>query len=396
MRAQVAESWRRSAAAGVEADTVGAPITLPNDALRDYREAHLLAQVFPVLDDVLGQAARDCDAIMAVSDATGQLLWVSGHPTVLRRAESIGFVEGANWDERIAGTSAPGMALSLDQPISVSRSEHFRRSVQKWSCAATPIHDPTSGALLGVLDITGGDDIVVPQTMAMVRAAARMAEAELARHLLSRRGAETQRTTSGMSIALEALGRHESLLTIDDGRSHRSTLRLTPRHSEILLLLASASRGLSGDELAVLLYAEDNSASTLRAELNRLRSLLGDDLLASRPYRLVSEVNGDWLAVEAHLASGDVAAATRAYRGPLLPRSVAPGVVRLRTDVEISLRHAVLEHGVPDLMSSWTRSSWGADDYEMWLAQRAAVSVTSPLLPLISGQIARLDREFGT
>ena len=395
MRAQVAESWRRSAAAGVEADTVGAPITLPDDALRDYREAHPLSRVFPVLDDVLGQAARDCDAIMAVSDATGQLLWVCGHPTVLRRAESIGFVEGANWDERIAGTSAPGMALNLDKPVSVSRSEHFRRSVQKWSCAATPIHDPTSGALLGVLDITGGDDIVVPQTMAMVRAAARMAEAELARHLLSRRGAEAQRTTSGMLIALEALGRHESLLTIDDGRAHRSTLRLTPRHSEILLLLASAPRGLSGDELAVLLYAEDNSASTLRAELNRLRSLLGDDLLASRPYRLVAEVTADWLAVEAHLASGDVVAATQAYRGPLLPRSVAPGVVRLRTDVELSLRQAVLEHGVPDLMSSWTRSSWGADDYDMWLAQRAALSTTSPLLPLISGQLARLDREFG-
>ncbi len=395
MRAQVAESWRRSAAAGVEPDTVGAPITLPDDALRDYREAHPLAQVFPVLDDVLGQAARDCDSIMAVSDATGQLLWVCGSPTVLRRAESIGFVEGANWDERIAGTSAPGMALNLDQPISVSRSEHFRRSVQQWSCAATPIHDPTTGALLGVLDITGGDDIVVPQTMAMVRAAARMAEAELARHLLSHTGAEVKRSTTGLSIALEALGRHESLLTIDDGRSHRSTLRLTPRHSEILLLLAAAPRGLSGDELAVLLYNEDNSASTLRAELNRLRSLLGDDLLASRPYRLVAEVTADWLAVEAYLASGNVVAATQAYRGPLLPRSVAPGVVRLRTDVELSLRQAVLEHGVPDLMSSWTRSSWGADDYDMWLAQRAAVSTTSPLLPLISGQIARLDREFG-
>lgn len=396
MRAQVAESWHRSAAAGVEADTVDAPITLPNDTLRDYREAHPLAQVFPVLDDVLGQAARDCDAIMAVSDATGQLLWVCGHPTVLRRAESIGFVEGANWDERLAGTSAPGMALTLDQPVSVIGSEHFRRSVRRWSCAATPIHDPTSGALLGVLDITGGDDIVVPQTMAMVRVAARMAEAELARHLLTHRGAEAQRATNGLSIALEALGRHESLLTIDDGRTHRSTLRLTPRHSEILLLLASAPRGLSGDELGVLMYSEDNSTSTLRAELNRLRSLLGDELLASRPYRLVAEVTADWLAVEAHLASGDVAAATQAYRGPLLPRSVAPGVVRLRTDVELSLRQAVLEHGVPDLMSSWTRSSWGADDYDMWLAQRAAVSPTSPLLPLISGQIARLDRELGT
>jgi len=396
MRAQVAESWRRSAAAGVEADAVSTAITLPDDALRDLREAHPLAQVFPILDDVLGRAARDCDAIMAISDATGQLLWVCGHPSVLRRAESIGFVEGANWDERVAGTSAPGMALALDQPASVIGSEHFRRSVHRWSCAATPIHDPTTNALLGVLDITGGDDVAVPQTMAMVRVAARMAEAELARHLLSHRAPEAQRPLAGLSIKLQALGRHESLLTIDDGRAHQSTLRLTPRHSEILLLLASAPRGLSGDELAVLLYEEDNTASTLRAELSRLRALLGDDLFASRPYRLVAEVTADWLAVEAHLASGDVTAAMSAYRGPLLPRSVAPGVVRLRTDVELSLREAVLQYGVPDLMSTWTRSAWGADDYRMWLAQRAAVSATSPLLPLITGQIARLDRELGS
>ena len=395
MRAQVTESWYRSAAAGVHADTVDAPITLPSDALRDYREAHPLAQVFPILDDVLGQAARDCDAIMAVSDAAGQLLWVCGHPNVLRRAESIGFVEGANWDERVAGTSAPGMALALDQSVSVIGSEHFRRSVQRWSCAATPIHDPTSSALLGVLDITGGDDIVVPQTMAMVRAAARMAEAELARHLLSHRPTEVRRPTAGLSITLEALGRHESLLTIDDGRAHRSTLRLSPRHSEILLLLASAPRGLSGDELAVLLFEEDNTASTLRAELNRLRTLLGDDLLASRPYRLVAELAADWLAVEAYLAAGDVAGAMRIYRGPLLPRSVAPGVVRLREDVQTSLRQAVVKSAVPDLLSTWTRSAWGTDDYGMWLAQRDAVGATSPLLPLISGQIARLDREFG-
>ena len=92
----------------------------------------------------------------------------------------------------------------------------------------------------------------------------------------------------------------------------------------------------------------------------------------------------------------NVVAAMSAYRGPLLPRSVAPGVVRLRTDVELSLREAVLQYGVPDLMSSWTRSAWGADEYQMWLAQRAAVSATSPLLPLITGQIARLDREHGS
>ncbi|TQM64686.1 helix-turn-helix domain-containing protein [Humibacillus xanthopallidus] len=396
VRAHVADSWVRSAAAGVEVDRVEAPITLPADALRDHREAHPLAAVFPLLDDVLGQAARDCDAVMAVSDASGQLLWVCGTPSVLRRAEHIGFVEGSNWDERLAGTNAPGMALRLDRSVNVLGAEHFRRSVQRWSCAAVPIHDPSDQSILGVLDITGGDEIVVPQTMAMVRAAARMAEAELARELLvSGRASAGVARQGTLSVLIEALGRNDALLTIDDGRGRRETLRLSPRHSEILLLLASAARGLSGDELNVLLYEEDSSASTLRVELGRLRSLLGDALLASRPYRLVAEVAGDWLAVEAHLAAGDVASALRSYRGPLLPRSVAPGVVRLRSDVEGDLRLALLRGGRPDLMSAWTRSSWGADDYEMWQAQAASLGPTSPLIPLVQHQIARLDRELG-
>jgi hypothetical protein len=161
------------------------------------------------------------------------------------------------------------------------------------------------------------------------------------------------------------------------------------------VLLASTARGLSGDELAVLLYQEDGSTSTLRAELNRLRHLLGDTLLASRPYRLMADLTADWLAVEAHLARGDVAAALRRYRGPLLPASVAPGVSRLRESLEASLRQSVLHSRQPDLMSTWTRSSWGTDDYDMWRAQLDALGPTSPLRPLAAGQLARLDREFG-
>ena len=145
----------------------------------------------------------------------------------------------------------------------------------------------------------------------------------------------------------------------------------------------------------MLLYHEDgSSASTLRAELNRLRHLLGDDLLASRPYRLMAELTADWLAVEAHLAAGAVAAALRMYRGPLLPASSAPGVVRLREYVEASLRQAVLDSHEPDLMSTWTRSAWGADDYDMWQAQLDSLGPNSPLRPLAAGQLARLDREF--
>lgn len=387
LRASVAESWQVSAAAGVRPEAAEAPITLSTESVRDLRRAHPLAQVFPLLDDVLGVAARECDAVMAVSDAAAQLLWVCGSAAALRKAETIGFVEGSNWDERLAGTNAPGMALRLGGATQVIGAEHFRSSVKGWSCAASPIHDPTSGELLGVLDITGDDSVATPQTMAMIRATVRMAETELAHS----RPADSIPAPTGTRLSLQALGRDEALLTIHHQGAH--TIRLSPRHSEILVLLASAPRGLSGDELGYLLYEQDSTASTLRAEMNRLRGVL-DDLVASRPYRITEDVRTDWLGVEGKVAAGDLVAALRQFRGPLLPRSTAPGIQRLRDGVTQGVRRAVLTSRSPDLMSTWTRSSWGEDDYDMWVAQRDLLSPDSPLHPLIGGQLDRLDREL--
>ena len=391
MRAEVAASWERSAAAGVDVGQAEAPVTLDVPDLRGQREAHPLARVFPLLDDVLGREVRDCGAVMALADAEGTLLWVCGTTDRLRHAERIGFVEGSNWDERLAGTNAPGLALATGRDAFITRDEHFRSSVRTWSCAATPIHDPGTSQLLGVLDVTGGDEIVVPQTMAMVRAAARLAEAELARHLPPPPVADRP---TGLRLLLELLGHNEALVTVDDGRGKLTRLRLSRRHSEIVALLASSPAGLTGDELGVLLYEEDGGTSTLRAELNRLRGLLGEELLASRPYRLTAPVTGDWLAVEAQLAAGDLRSAMKGYGGPVLPRSTAPGVVRLREALAASLRQALLRSRAPELMSAWTRSGWGRDDYDMWLAQAAVVPPSSPMRALVDGQIARLDREL--
>lgn len=391
MREDVAASWERSAAAGVDISLREAPIALETPDLRGQREAHPLARVFPLLDDVLGREVRDCDATMALADAEGTLLWVCGSPGRLRKAERIGFVEGSNWDERLAGTNAPGMALATGRDAVVTREEHFRASVRSWSCAATPIFDPSTRQVLGVLDVTGGDTLVVPQTMAMVRAAARLAEAELGRQAPT---PFRSNHSSGLRLLLELLGQNQALVTIDDGRGKLTGLRLSRRHSEIVTLLAGAPHGLTGDELAMLMYEEDGGTSTLRAELNRLRNLLGDGLLASRPYRLAAPITGDWLAVEAQLAAGDLRAAMRGYVGPILPRSTAPGIVRMREDLANSLRRALLRAKLPDLMSAWTRSAWGRDDYDMWMAQRTVMPTTSPMRVLVDGQLARLDREL--
>ncbi|WP_278258391.1 hypothetical protein [Nocardioides convexus] len=89
--------------------------------------------MLPLLDDVLGREVRDCGAVMALADAEGTLLWVSGTTDRLRQAERIGFVEGSNWDERLAGTNAPGLALATGRDAFITREEHFRESVRTWS-----------------------------------------------------------------------------------------------------------------------------------------------------------------------------------------------------------------------------------------------------------------------
>ena len=395
VREVVADSWLRSVAAGIQADSSSPPITLDEGLLRHYRAEHPLSPIFPLLSEVLGQAAEECDAVMAVADEQGQLLWVSGSSAALRRAEQISFVEGAQWDEGHAGTNAPGTALRLDAAVAIRAAEHFVVPVQRWSCAAAPIHDPVAGNILGVVDVTGGDDIGSPQTIALVRATARMAEAELARIGAVRPPGAAGRPLPGLpapaaGMHLQALGRPDMAVAAV-GRSFRLSLR----HSEILTVLAAHRDGLSGDELAVLLYPGDVRRATLRAELVRLRSLLGADALASRPYRLCCEVTSDWAAVAARLAAGDVPGALRLYRGPLLPPSEAPEVVRLRDDLHGWLRAMVLADGGHELVVSWTQSRWGADDLEMWHRQCDLLPSRSPLRPRAEAMVERLDTELG-
>jgi hypothetical protein len=378
-------------AAGVNVDVSQPPITLGADLLGEYRAEHPLAGVFPLLDDVLGPAAEDCDSVMAVADGRAQLLWVRGKPRVRRRVEAIQFVEGAQWDERHAGTNAPGTALRLDAPVTIKSTEHFVRPVQRWSCAAAPVHEPVSGAILGIVDITGGRAVDSPQTIALVRAAARMAETELARRSLvaATRYLEPRRSDVP-AISLSALGRPECIVSIGN-----RTFRLSPRHSEIVVILAACPAGLTGDELAYMLYHDDVMTSTPRAELVRMRALLGEQVLASRPYRLNCDVRSDWAAVMAQVTAGNLAEALRLYRGPLLPRSGAPGVVELRGDLDRALRAAVLASGQPEFLVSWTRSRWGADDLEMWQRLCAVLPRSSPLRPYAEATAAKLDAEFG-
>lgn len=367
VRPLVAASWRRSARARVSPDGA-ACVELGEEELAGHRDGHPLARVMPVIRELTGRYAGDGEHLVAVCDAQGRLLWVEGHPRTRGAAGRMNFVPGARWAESAVGTNAPGTALAEDRPVQVFSAEHFRRPVQRWTCAAAPVHDPRTGRLLGAVDLTGGDGLAHPHSLGFVQAVARTAEAELA--LLAP-------PLTHETISLSALGRDEALL-VAGGRK----LRLSHRHSEILALLTRHPEGLSGDELLVSLYEDETvSPVTLRAELSRLRRLLGPELLASRPYRLTAPVDADFDAVARRLGSGAVAAAMTVYAGPLLPGSRAPAVTRLRRRLADQLRAALLARADPGLLADWAYSPWGEDDLPVWQAlatvlpscQRAAV-----------------------
>jgi hypothetical protein len=146
---------------------------------------------------------------------------------------------------------------------------------------------------------------------------------------------------------------------------------------------------------STVVYPAHMHSSTMRAEMARLRHLLGRGVLQSRPYRLTVETECDWQTVPAHLAAGRVRDALHAYHGPLLPQSEAPGIVERREALQRQLRAAVLTSGQVDLMVAWTRSRWGADDLPMWREQAGALPAASPLRPLAAAEALRLERELG-
>ncbi|WP_202873262.1 GAF domain-containing protein [Kribbella capetownensis] len=385
VRGLVAASWGRSIAAGLDSGTA-APFAFRADELSAYRAEHPLAAVFPMLYDVLGRAAEDSDSVMAIGDSDGRLLWVCGRRDVLRAADGIHFSEGAWWAERQVGTNALGTSLEVAGPVQIRSAEHFTLLVQPWSCAAAPIYDPETQRVLGVVDVTGGADASSPQSLALVRAAARMAEAELGRLTILRRITGD----SGHRVHISALGRPDAEVRVDD-----RDLRLSRRHSDILVLLAEHPEGLSAEELSDALYGEADHRSSLRGEVTRLRALLGADIVESRPYRLRRDIAADWLETANDLDSHLLSSALRRYVGPLLPQSDAPGVVAARNRLENRIRAAVLQTQDVDLVVAWTRSYAGVNDLAAWEHQLTLLSPTSPLWPAAQSEVRRLRKDYG-
>jgi hypothetical protein len=176
----------------------------------------------------------------------------------------------------------------------------------------------------------------------------------------------------------------------------RWTCSAAPIHDPaLLILLLLHPDGRTGEQLGLDLYADDLHPVTVRAELSRLRRILGPELLDSRPYRLRVEADADFVAVTRLLEQGRVAQALEAYAGPLLPASDAPGVIRLRRLLDGRLRAAILASHDRALLETWVRSPWGEDDLEVWESYAAVLPAAAPARPSAMTRINQLAAEYG-
>jgi len=372
VRFEVRESWRRSQVGGVNPDLSLPPIDLDEDALRAYRAAHPLSRVIGVIEELLGESAVEAGHLLAVTDAQARLLWIDGDRSLRSRAEAMNFVEGACWSELLAGTNAPGLALDLRRPMQVYASEHFSRNVHPWSCTAAPIIHPVSGELLGAIDLTGADHVASPQALALVRATVAAVRRELHLQTLHSTAPRPPGTvTRGLRVAV--LGKNHAELTINGSR-----VELSARHSELLLLLTENREGMFLDQLAVELHEHEANPVTIRAEISRLRKIVGDHVLLSQPYRLAAPTASDAEVVLGLLRRGALKRALALYPGPVLPRSQAPGVIRLREELEHTLRHAVVRSANPDLILTLLSNAGHRDEHSLWHALLSALPLSSP------------------
>ncbi|MCA1185624.1 MULTISPECIES: helix-turn-helix domain-containing protein [unclassified Saccharopolyspora] len=465
-RPVVFESWRRSLAASVDPDRVEPPMSFDVDRLAEIRAAHPIAACVPLLRRTLLDAADGTTHIMVITDAEGNILWREGHPNVCRAADRVRLSEGTTWSETSMGTNAMGTTLATGRPVQIHSAEHLVRRYHSWTCAASPVHDPETGRILGSIDISGPLHTMHPALAALVAAATTLVESTL-REWMARRDERLRERNMGALRALRgepgallsatgrvvaaepgdlalperveldrpegALllgGREARIEPLDDGyllRAPRAaatgarsstaagrdgqlppTLRLrfltsrptaelrgrevslSPRRAELLAVLALSPDGLNAEQLALALHGEQGNPVTVRAEIHRLRTQLGHDVVQTKPYRIAAEVDADFLQLRAALRAGRLDPALELHRGALLPSSEAPAVREEREDLLAGLRGAVLSARDPELLWRLADGAAGRDDIEVHEALLVVLPAQDWRRPTVAARLHRL------
>ena len=167
VRDEIAASWRRVVRSGLTPER----LELPYDENRDA--ASRLASVAAPLVARLAEDLADTRLSLIVTDEHGRVITrVVSDRELAARLDRILLAPGFSYREDHAGTNGIGTALEAHKPTVVRGGEHFADALTGMACAATPVTDPRSGAVLGVVDITGFAEDANPLMLPFTKRAA--------------------------------------------------------------------------------------------------------------------------------------------------------------------------------------------------------------------------------
>lgn len=149
VRKSIMNSWLRSRDHDVSIEHFTLPFA-PNPDRSDP----LTHSAYPILRETDGQFSGEPVSLI-LTDAEGVVLdRRTGDSRLLHHLDKVSLAPGFSYAEEFAGTNGIGTALEDRGPAQVFGHEHYVEHLEDLACAGAPIHHPTTGKVLGVVDLT--------------------------------------------------------------------------------------------------------------------------------------------------------------------------------------------------------------------------------------------------
>ncbi|WP_026253474.1 transcriptional regulator [Acinetobacter bouvetii] len=318
-------SWQRSRTAEIPQGRSAAPM------LPVAKQApNALQQALTHCAEDLKHIAQQSSMVVAVGDVGSTIIWTASSQQMQSAAESVHFMEGGQWKEELVGTNALALSLKTQQSSCVFSNEHYMASIHDWVCYAAPIIDPYSKQILGVIDLS---------TTWKNHNSLGLLAAERCASIIQSALQEQYK----QQLYIRAFSASQVLF-------NGKVLVMTPRQIEILTILALCPQGMTLDTLHQALYGERKvSIGTLKAEMSQLRDVLGG-MLGSRPYRILANVEADFLLAEQALDAGYTESALKLCSGVFLAKTESPFLCAWRDCLESRLSDAIFKANETDVL----------------------------------------------
>lgn len=315
----LAASWERSQVAGVDSMRPHSDYTNEIDI-----GSRLVRCARPVLTQ-LGNDTADLPLVIALTDHRARLIQrIDSSSAVGRLLDRVEFAPGFNYSESTMGTNGVGTVLEAGQSISIVGPEHFIEPLQPFACTGTPVIDPLTGRVEGVLDIS-----TLAQTWSpLMHTLAKSAAKDISRNLLLDRS-QSQQAVFETYLRAETRASRQAVFAFGDS----VFIANAPAQG-----LFNASEQLTLREHATFLMSRrDRVSDTLVLPGGRMVHIRGTRILAG------SDVAG--MVVIAELVAAERSGSPGDFAEQVLPQIAVATLQTSRIASDLSRPHEAITGG---------------------------------------------------